>query len=87
MCLQLQSEILLLDSLVLLIHPTELLLHLGHVVLRLLENRFIILKVALESLHFAFNRSDLTLHLQDFGADLVGPTVARISSVFGDSLL
>ena len=62
-------------------------MHLGHVVLRLLENRFIVLKVALEPLHFAFNRSDLTLHLQYLSPDLVGPTLTRISAVFGNGFL
>lgn len=62
-------------------------MHLGHVVLRLLENRFIVLKVTLEPFHFAFNRSDLTLHLNNLISDLVGPTLTCITSVFGDGLL
>ena len=62
-------------------------MHLGHVVLRLFENRFIVLKVALEPFHFAFNRSDLTLHLNNLISDLVGPALARITTVFGDGLL
>ena len=41
----------------------------------------------MEPLHFAFNRSDLTLHLNNLISDLVGPALTRITSVFGDGLL
>ena len=57
--LQLQSKVLLLDSLILLIDAPHFVLHLSHVVLGLFEDGLIVLKVTLEALHLDFRAGGL----------------------------
>lgn len=82
--LQLQAEVLLLDSLVLLIHSPKFLLHLSDVVLRLLENRLVVLKIALQPLHLTFNGSDLPLHVQYLTPNLIGAPLAHRATILGN---